>query len=198
MLHFLLTNMPGQFEDRWLNFKIDVKDSSTFINALQSHGWKWEDDVPFTLANNWWDDSCTYDAASCMKLNADGKFSLNNCKDPYYYALCEYNLPEQSTLLPTTTVLPDTTEFQSTSPNLSTTFYSSLKTQLLQVTTQSITIPLETTSNNFSTVDYSFVKTQSLTVTLPPTTSFEATSISLPCLYRFWPRLMFGRAHVRG
>lgn len=203
MRNFLLTNLSGQLDNLWLNFKIDIKPDYNFFDALQQHGWKWEDPLPlgtngapFTLTNNWSNgNNCPPIITSCLQFTSNGEFLFDRCDSDLFHALCEFNLPGQSTSPPLPTTItpqsnhsPTTNEFPTNSPNLSPGYNSSLITSVAQVATQSITTPFGTTSINSSTDVYSLLTTlitDSQTVTLPVTTPFAAISTTnRPCLYR--------------
>lgn len=88
----------GGLEGHWLNFRLNTT-GATFLQALQQHGWKWEDgtDVKY---NNWpdctfvepcFEQSC-YECLYIQYVNSNQLFyNFEDCKNGNK-ALCELHV----------------------------------------------------------------------------------------------------------
>lgn len=113
-LAFLHSVWPdGQLANLWLNFKVSANNNCNFFNALQNHGWMWEDGTSFTFASNWFSGTPCTCAYSCMFINADEKFTFDSCTNTRQ-ALCEYQLNEKFVPLRPTRARTTAIEFEST------------------------------------------------------------------------------------
>lgn len=128
-LNLLKNCLPdGQFIDHWLNFRLNASSGNSFFDALQSHGWKWEDGTQFVLLDNW-NGGTTCNSIGCLTF-LDGEYAFQHCTDNKNYALCEYNLDRNFTLLAPIEIQPIANSLKITSTNLFNNFHSLLKTQV--------------------------------------------------------------------
>lgn len=90
-LAFLQESFPnGQFPNHWVNFRVSRDHGSNVFNALQNHGWQWEDGTQFGSINNWDPSTFCHALPCCLSIYTfDGKFNFDNCQD-VKVALCEY------------------------------------------------------------------------------------------------------------
>lgn len=127
----LLTNcLPdGRLRDHWLNFRLNTS-CDNFFDALQSHGWQWEDGTEFVPLDNWYTATACFVIGCLAFVTGNGNITFETCTSTYYNALCEYNLDRKFTMSPLAVVKSIGTSDESTSTNLSNNFYPFLSTQV--------------------------------------------------------------------